>query len=133
MNMQELDLNFPEQVTFRLRSLYSRHGYTRFKMNKFEEYDLYAGNKDFLISDSVITFTDGNGRLMALKPDVTLSIVKSSRDEPEGLQKLYYNETVYRPARGSGTFQELMQVVWSASAPLMMTVLPRCCCWRRRA
>lgn len=110
MMMQDLDLSFPEQVTFQLRSLYSRHGYTRFKMNKFEEYDLYAGNKDFLISDHVITFTDGSGRLMAMKPDVTLSIVKSSRDDPEGLQKLYYNETVYRPARGSGSFQELMQV-----------------------
>jgi len=110
MKEEDLDLSFPEKVTFRLRSLYSRHGYSRFKMNKFEEYDLYADNKDFLISDSVITFTDGNGRLMALKPDVTLSIVKSSRDDPGTLQKLYYNETVYRPARGSGNFQELMQV-----------------------
>ena len=109
MNLQELDLSFPEQVTFRLRSLYSRHGYTRFKMNKFEEYDLYAGNKDFLLSDSVLTFTDGNGKLMALKPDVTLSIVKSSHDDRDGLQKLYYNETVYRAAKGS-TYKELMQV-----------------------
>ena len=89
MNLQELDLDLREQVIFRLRSLYSCYGYSRFKMNKFEEYDLYAGNKDFLISDSVLTFTDGNGRLMALKPDVTLSIVKSSRDEPEKVQKLY--------------------------------------------
>jgi len=109
MNLQELDLSVPERVIFQLRSLYSRHGYTRFKMNKFEEYDLYAGNKDFLLSDSVLTFTDGNGKLMALKPDVTLSIVKSSRDDREGLQKLYYNENVYRAAKG-GTYKELMQV-----------------------
>ncbi len=109
MNLQELDLSLPERIMFQLRSLYSRHGYTRFKMNKFEEYDLYAGNKDFLLSDSVLTFTDGNGKLMALKPDVTLSIVKSSRDDREGLQKLYYNENVYRAAKGS-TYKELMQV-----------------------
>ena len=38
-------------------------------MSKFEEYDFYAVNKDFLVSDSVITFTDTNGKLMALKPD----------------------------------------------------------------
>ena len=109
MNVQELDLSFPEKVTFSLRSLYSRHGYTRFRMNKFEEYDLYAGNKDFLLSDNVLTFTDGDGKLMALKPDVTLSIVKSTRDDADVLQKLYYNENVYRAARG-GAFGELMQV-----------------------
>ena len=109
MNLQELDLSFPEKVIFQLRSLYSSCGFTRFKMNKFEEYDLYAGNKEFLMSDSVLTFTDGDGKLMALKPDVTLSIIKSSRDDAQGLQKLYYNENVYRAAKGS-TYKELMQV-----------------------
>ena len=109
MNVQQLDLSFPERVMFSLRSLYGSRGYTRFKMNKFEEYDLYAGNKEFLLSDSVLTFTDGNGKLMALKPDVTLSIVKSTRDDPGMLQKLYYNENVYRAAKG-GTYKELMQV-----------------------
>jgi len=108
MNLQQLDLDFSEQIIFRLRSLYSSHGYTRFKMNKFEEYDLYSNNKEFLLSDHVLTFTDGSGKLMALKPDVTLSIVKSSRDEA-ALQKLYYNENVYRASRG-GSYQELMQV-----------------------
>lgn len=108
MNLQELDLDFSEKIIFKLRSLYSRYGYTRFRMNKFEEYDLYSGNKDFLISDRVLTFTDGNGKLMALKPDVTLSIVKSTRDG-EALQKLYYNENVYRTNKG-GAYKEMMQV-----------------------
>lgn len=98
-----------EAVTSALRSLYSRYGYSRYKMNKFEEYDLYAKNKDFLISDSVITFTDTNGKLMALKPDVTLSIVKNTRDEP-GIRKLYYNENVYRVSKGTHSFKEIMQV-----------------------
>ena len=98
-----------EAVTASLRSLYSRYGYCRYKMNKFEEYDLYARNKDFLISDSVITFTDTNGKLMALKPDVTLSIVKNTRDEP-GIRKLYYNENVYRVSKGSHGFKEIMQM-----------------------
>ena len=42
-----------------------------FKMSKFEEYDLYVRNKDFLVSDRIITFNDTNGKLLALKPDVT--------------------------------------------------------------
>ena len=45
---------------------------------------------------------------MALKPDVTLSIVKNSADHPTGLQKLYYNENVYRVGKGTRTFREIM-------------------------
>ena len=103
-------LTWEERVTFTLRSLYARHGYRPYKKSKFEEYDLYVRNKDFLISDSVITFTDTTGQLMALKPDVTLSIIKNTRDEGASVRKLYYNENVYRVSKSSGSFRELMQV-----------------------
>ena len=98
-----------ERVAFALRELFDRYGYRQYKMSKFEEYDLYARNKDFLISDGVITFTDLDGKLMALKPDVTLSIVKNSRDRA-GVQKLYYHENVYRVAKGDHGYREIMQV-----------------------
>ena len=94
----------------RLCSLYSGCGYSRFRMGKFEEYDLYSRNKDFLVSDNVITFTDTNGKLMALKPDVTLSIIKNSRDYPDIVQKVFYNEKVYRVAKGSNGFREINQI-----------------------
>ncbi len=106
----ELTLKYEESIVFALRSLYSKYGYSQYKMNKFEEYDLYVKNKDFLISDSVITFTDTNGKLMALKPDVTLSIVKNSKALKGYAEKLYYNENVYRVSKGSKSFKEIMQV-----------------------
>ena len=106
----DLSLSFQEKVTFGLRGLYRSYGYTQYKMSKFEEYDLYAKNKDFLISDGVITFTDTNGKLMALKPDVTLSIIKNIKDQKDGLQKLFYNENVYRISKGNQSYKELMQV-----------------------
>ncbi len=96
-----------EKAIFALRSLYQKYGYKQYKMSKFEEYDLYAKNKEFLVSDSVITFTDFGGKLMALKPDVTLSIIKNSQDDC--LTKVYYNENVYRVAEGSHSFREIMQ------------------------
>lgn len=99
-----------ERVALSLRSLYAQYGYTQYKMSKFEEYDLYARNKDFLVSDSVITFTDLSGKLMALKPDVTLSIVKNSKDTPCAVQKLFYDENVYRVTKGSHGFKEIKQV-----------------------
>ena len=98
-----------EKAIFELRGLYEKFGYSQYKMSKFEEYDLYVRNKDFLVSDNIITFTDTNGKLMALKPDVTLSIIKNSSDS-EGVKKLYYNENVYRVSKGSYSFKEIMQV-----------------------
>ena len=96
-------------VSDALCALYGSYGYTQYNMSKFEAYDLYVRNKDFLISDSVITFTDTNGQLMALKPDVTLSIVKNNRDEPGCVQRLYYQENVYRISKGTHCFRELPQ------------------------
>lgn len=98
-----------EKAAYALRELYLRHGYAQFKMSKFEAYDLYAKNKEFLVSDGVITFTDTDGTLMALKPDVTLSIVKNYRREPGCVQKVYYNEHVYRAAGAGRGYREIMQ------------------------
>ena len=102
-------LNNSERIIFELRSLYSKYGYKPFKMSKFEEYDLYGSNKDFLVSDNCITFTDTDGRLMALKPDVTFSIIKNLDDTADGVQKVYYNENVYRVTKKAGGFSEIMQ------------------------
>lgn len=103
------NLKYDEQAVFLLRSLYSKYGYKQYKMRKFEEYDLYVRNKDFLISDSVITFTDTNGKLMALKPDVTLSIVKNTKDSDGSIQKVYYDENVYRVSKGTHSYKEIKQ------------------------
>jgi len=107
--LNEKILKTEESAVFTLRNLYSRFGYSRYKMSKFEEYDLYVRNKDFLISDGIITFTDTNGKLLALKPDVTLSIIKNSKDITGYTEKLYYDENVYRISTGSNTFKEIMQ------------------------
>ena len=110
MKLDEMKLKTDERAMFALRALYGRYGYSQYKMSKFEEYDLYVRNKNFLISDNIITFTDTNGKLMALKPDVTLSIIKNSKDEAGKLEKVYYNENVYRVSGATHSFKEIMQV-----------------------
>ncbi|MBP5161400.1 MAG: ATP phosphoribosyltransferase regulatory subunit [Spirochaetales bacterium] len=106
---EELKLKGEEKVTMALRSLYTSYGYRPYKMGRFEEYDLYAGYKDFLVSGNMITFTDTDGKLMALKPDVTLSIVRSLKDSTSIVSRICYDENVYRVSDSSGTFRELMQ------------------------
>ena len=110
MTIEDRVMDAQERIGFRLRALYSGCGYNRYRMSKFEEYDLYSRNKDFLFSEGVITFTDTNGRLMALKPDVTLSIVKNGRDTPGQVRKLYYHENVYRVQSAEDGFREQTQV-----------------------
>ena len=105
----ELVLREDEKAVFKLRELYGKYGYAPYKMSKFEGYDLYAINKEFLVSDNVITFTDTDGKLLALKPDVTLSIIKNAKDNLDGVQKVYYDENVYRISKGTKSFKEIMQ------------------------
>ena len=98
-----------EQTALALRTLYAQHGYRPYKVNQFEEYDLYARNRRFLTGEQILTFSDTDGKLMALKPDVTLSIVKNTRDGDTPL-KVSYAEHVYRVPRGAVGFKEIMQV-----------------------
>ena len=109
MQISDAVLQTNEKYILTLRELFVKNGYSPYRMSKFEEYDLYAKNKGFLVSDNVITFTDTNGRLMALKPDVTLSIIKNSQDLPEQTQKICYSENVYRVAKGTNSFKEILQ------------------------
>ena len=98
-----------ERAILTLREIYKHYGYLPFKMSKFEEYDLYVRNKDFLIGDSVITFNDTNGKLLALKPDVTLSIIKNTVDTVGVKHKVCYDENVYRVSARTHRYKEIMQ------------------------
>ena len=93
----------------RLEELSRKFGYAPYKMSRFEEYELYVRNKDFLQSDRVITFSGPDGRLLAMKPDVTLSIVKNAPETPGTVRKVHYRENVYRQDRDAGNFREILQ------------------------
>ena len=99
-----------EQASFALRALYEAAGCRKYHMGRFEEYGLYQENRSFLSSEQVITFTDLDGRLLALKPDVTLSIAKTAQPAPGETLRYYYHENVYRPSAESHTFKEIGQM-----------------------
>lgn len=96
-----------EQIPIKLRDLYERYGYTKYRMAKFEPYDLYREHKGFLKSEGILTFNDKKGRLLALKPDVTISIVNSVKPEDDG-GKFFYVENVYRLE--AGEYREIEQI-----------------------
>ena len=110
MNIQTDALGREEAVAFELCRLYEQSGYRQFRMRHLEEYALYLENKNFLSSEYVIPFTGTDGRLMALKPDVTLSILKTTKATEKNTQKLYYRESVFRFDRRGGDYKEINQL-----------------------
>ncbi len=106
-----LDILEPrERTVLALRTLYEREGYRKYSMGRFEEYGLYQENRRFLPSGQIISFTDLDGRLLALKPDVTLSIAKNARAAAGGCERYYYCENVYRPGPEGRAFEEIEQM-----------------------
>lgn len=96
-------------VIAELSELYKSRGFKSYKLGCFEEYSLYQDNIDFLIAKNVITFSDLDGRLLAMRPDVTLSIIRHNEVEDGCTEKFYYNEKVYRKATGSKNYGEINQ------------------------
>ena len=110
MEIQLENFTPAEQATFRLRALYEQAGYRKYRCSRFEEYALYQEYRRFLSDAQVVTFTDLDGKLRAIKPDVTLSIAKTAQPAPGECKRFYYNEEVCRPSRESHTFQTIRQM-----------------------
>lgn len=108
LNLQ--DLSKEDALYLSLRDIYQRAGYEYSAFNKFEEYQLYRENMAFIPTKGIITFNGIDGRLMALKPDITLSVLKGYAGLPHGEQRLYYRENVFRLDKRESEYRELTQV-----------------------
>ena len=98
-----------EEIILNLRGLFGRYGYTHCQVGPFEDYNFFLKNRSALPGEEVLVFTDADGSLTALKPDVTMSLVKNVKDGQQGLKKLCYNENIYRIPTGGGSFRESVQ------------------------
>ena len=103
------DLTPEERIPLLLRSIYELYGYRRYSMGRFEPYDVYWQNRNFLKSEQVLTFSNFDGKLMALRPDVTVSIAKNIPADAVSA-KLYYIENVFRQRQGSREYSEISQI-----------------------
>ena len=96
-NMSKKDL-----VLLDIRKMYDLYGYKRISLPSFEEYDLYNENKDF-IDRNILTVMSPNGKLLALRPDITLSVAKKiSKEQSLKYSKIYYQENTYNLTKYTG-------------------------------
>jgi len=91
-----------------LQNLYETNGFLAHRVARFEEHSFYSDNRSFISDNRIITFNNTHGQLLALKPDITLSVAKSA-PLTENFTKLYYNEHVYRISPDSDDFDEVPQ------------------------
>ena len=98
------------KLALTLGKLYFENGFERNRIAKFERYDLYREHRDFLVCGNVISFSDTDGSLLALKPDVTLSIISGYDDSRFKLNKVFYDEDVFRVSGWTGKFKCCRQV-----------------------
>ena len=108
MNPQQANQRTETSDILFLQQLYTQYGYSKFRMSKFEDYTLYLQNKDFLKGGNIITFNGPDGRLLALKQDITLSIIKNAVDE-SAPHRVYYVENVYRANDDTNDIREIPQ------------------------
>ena len=116
MQQQKTDGRLPaffplEACVLQLRTLYESRGFRRVTPTMFEDYALYLDNKNFLGAERILTFMDPGGRLLAIKPDVTLSLAKSvGRGVLPVAEKIYYTDEVVRFSPAGEEYKVLPQI-----------------------
>jgi ATP phosphoribosyltransferase regulatory subunit len=95
-----------QYYAIKLKELYLKYGFEEYKLSGLEEYSLYSAHENFLSWKEVAAFNVG-GKLLALRPDVTLSVIKNV--QASDTKKLFYDEKVYRMSSVGGV-DEVRQI-----------------------
>ncbi len=92
-----INLNKKEKFIYELRNLFESYGYTKLTVNFLENYESYSIG-DFIEDKSILKLIHPNGKLYALRPDMTTPIAKRfANDKISNLtHKVYYSDTVFR-------------------------------------
>ena len=95
-------MNKKNLVVLNIRKMYDSYGYKKISLPSFEEYELYNENRDFILGN-ILTIMNPSGNLLALRPDITLSVAKKiSKEKTLKYDKIYYQENVYTTSKYVG-------------------------------
>lgn len=79
-----------KEIESKIRDEFIRYGYEEVETPAFEYYDVFANGVGSYLQESMIKFFDSKGRILVLKPDITVPIAR--------LFSSYYAETM-KPKR----------------------------------
>ncbi|MBE6948370.1 MAG: ATP phosphoribosyltransferase regulatory subunit [Ruminococcaceae bacterium] len=78
--------------------VFQEYGYSEIITPEVEYYNMFVQTGNPLPEDSMVKITDKSGRILVMRPDNTTPIarVAATRLKGVGVQRLYYNQTVFR-------------------------------------
>ncbi|WP_430788792.1 ATP phosphoribosyltransferase regulatory subunit [Virgibacillus flavescens] len=87
----------------RIKYIFTTFGYSEIETPTFESYDVYQSIIGTVDRDSMVKVIDPSGKILVMRPDVTIPITKMQVSEaPITLenQRLFYTENVFRLSEG---------------------------------
>ena len=96
----------------RLGECFTLHGYRRVTTPTFEAYDLYLDD-DAVPRDELFKLVSRKGKVLALKPDATLSVARMAainHHDPKEIIKFYYLANIYRHFSDPDAKKEITQI-----------------------
>lgn len=103
-NIQYQGFQALSQIEHNLTKLYTGYGYHQIAIPTFETYDSFIKN-DAISANELFKFISRKGRVLALKPDATLSVARMAainHHDPNEIIKLFYQTNIYRNFSGPG-------------------------------
>lgn len=87
------------KIISKIRQVFEAKSYQRISTPAFELYDVLKVGLTPQLQEKTFKFLDNNGRLLALRPDMTTPIarvVATQMNKAKGPLRLYYSDNVYR-------------------------------------
>lgn len=98
------DLLFKEcealrEVQRRMTKLFRSRGFSEVATPSVEFYDVFSGKSDAIPQEMMYKLTDAKGRIIALRPDNTMPVMRVAATKLKGFKpplRLFYNQNVFR-------------------------------------
>lgn len=94
-----------------IENIFVDEGYIQIEPSIFEEYDSFTAVNSGIIKKTMVKIVGGNGKVLILRPDITMNIIRSIIPRwKEGIKlKLFYYTTIYRN-RVNSNIKEMKQI-----------------------
>lgn len=70
------DCLMEKKLEYTMRSLFRKYGYYEIETPSFEYYDVFSSEKDIMPTENMFKFYDPKGRILVLKPDMTVPVAR---------------------------------------------------------
>ncbi|UJL46932.1 ATP phosphoribosyltransferase regulatory subunit [Virgibacillus sp. NKC19-16] len=90
------DFQMRDSLIETLKCRFTTYGYKQIRTSTFESYDLYAGLTGTVNKDEMIKVVDASGKVMVLRPDVTIPISRMTALNNTNYPRVFYVLDVFR-------------------------------------